>query len=117
MANNRLAIASCVTSEAERSSKLKKQSADISAPVHKVVDMGALAKLMKPASSEPEPLPQLVDIKVLAALWGLPATWLQHQVRSACADKIPHIRLGHYVRFNLASPELANWLERRRVNR
>lgn len=38
----------------------------------------------------------LIDAKQAGELLGVPHTWLLRQAR---ADAIPHIRLGHYVRF------------------
>lgn len=67
------------------------------------------------SDAESKPLPKLVDTAVLAELWGVPKTWLQHHTRSACKDPIPHIRLGKYVRFDLTSPLLAAWLNSRRT--
>lgn len=41
--------------------------------------------------------PQLLDANEAAELLGVPATWLLAEARRA---RIPHIRLGRYVRFN-----------------
>ena len=38
----------------------------------------------------------LIDAKAAGELLGVPHTWLLRQAR---ADAVPHIRLGHYVRF------------------
>ena len=47
----------------------------------------------------------LIDAKAASRLLGVPHTWLLAQAR---AGRIPHHRLGHYVRFN--PDDLANWL-------
>jgi excisionase family DNA binding protein len=47
----------------------------------------------------------LIDAKAAGRLLGVPHTWLLAQAR---AGRIPHHRLGHYVRFN--PEDLANWL-------
>ena len=39
----------------------------------------------------------LIDAKAAGELLGVPHTWLLRQAR---ADAVPHIRLGHYVRFD-----------------
>ena len=39
----------------------------------------------------------LIDAKTAGKLLGVPHTWLLRQAR---ADAVPHIRLGHYVRFD-----------------
>lgn len=51
----------------------------------------------------------LIDAKAAGELLGVPHTWLLRQAR---ADAIPHIRLGHYVRFE--PDELLAWARNRR---
>jgi len=77
--------------------------------------MGQVTELKKQSVEVPAPLPKLVDLRALAELWNVPVTWLQHHTRSQCADPLPCIRLGKYVRFDLASPALATWLARRQT--
>jgi len=48
----------------------------------------------------------LIDAKAASLLLGVPYTWLLAQAR---ARRIPHHRLGHYVRFN--PDDLAGWLQ------
>jgi hypothetical protein len=48
----------------------------------------------------------LVDAADAATLLGVPATWLLAQARSG---RIPHQKLGHYVRFDI--DRLIAWLE------
>ncbi|HYM44996.1 MAG TPA: helix-turn-helix domain-containing protein [Solirubrobacteraceae bacterium] len=48
----------------------------------------------------------LIDAKAASRLLGVPHTWLLAQAR---AQRIPHHRLGHYVRFN--PEDLARWLQ------
>jgi excisionase family DNA binding protein len=47
----------------------------------------------------------LIDAKAASKLLGVPHTWLLAQAR---AGRIPHHRLGHYVRFD--SEDLRAWL-------
>ncbi|MGH2904485.1 MAG: helix-turn-helix domain-containing protein [Solirubrobacteraceae bacterium] len=47
----------------------------------------------------------LIDAKAASALLGVPYTWLLAQARER---RVPHHRLGHYVRFN--PDDLAGWL-------
>lgn len=49
---------------------------------------------------------RLLDAPELAALLNVPASWVRESVRSGA---IPHVRLGRYVRFELADVEA--WLE------
>jgi excisionase family DNA binding protein len=47
----------------------------------------------------------LIDAKVASTMLGVPPTWLLAQAREG---RIPHHRLGHYVRFN--PDDLKEWL-------
>lgn len=60
-----------------------------------------LAAHLAPAPLEPEPL---IDSDAAGELLGVPASWVRAQAR---AGRIPHVRLGHYVRFDRA--ELLTW--------
>lgn len=51
----------------------------------------------------------LIDAKAASILLGVPYTWLLAQAR---AGKIPHHRLGHYVRFD--PNDLHEWLRETR---
>lgn len=53
---------------------------------------------------------RLIDAKAASHLLGVPHTWLLSQAR---AGRIPHHRLGHYVRFN--PDDLTNWLQENRI--
>jgi excisionase family DNA binding protein len=48
----------------------------------------------------------LLDAKAASQLLGVPHTWLLKEAR---AGRIPHHRLGHYVRFDPA--DLRAWLQ------
>ena len=51
----------------------------------------------------------LLDAAQAADLLGVPKTWVLAEAR---ADRIPHVRLGRYVRFE--SSQLEAWWEARR---
>ena len=55
-------------------------------------------------------LSPLLDSKDAAALLNVPASWVLAEAR---ADRIPHVRLGRYVRFDTTELH-AWWLGRRR---
>ncbi|HTZ63262.1 MAG TPA: helix-turn-helix domain-containing protein [Solirubrobacteraceae bacterium] len=57
-----------------------------------------------------KPFSPLIDAKAASELLGVPHTWLLAQAR---AGRIPHHRLGHYVRFNVH--DLERWLEQTRI--
>jgi excisionase family DNA binding protein len=52
----------------------------------------------------------LIDAKAASELLGVPHTWLLAQ---ACERRIPHHRLGHYVRFD--PKDLREWLDETRL--
>lgn len=52
----------------------------------------------------------LLDARQAAAILNVPASWIAAEAR---AGRIPHLRLGRYVRFN--SDELMRWCEGRTV--
>ncbi len=56
------------------------------------------------------PFAPLIDAKAAGRLLGIPHTWLLAQAR---AERIPHHRLGHYVRFS--ADDLKLWLAENRI--
>src|SRR5262245_32922741 len=58
----------------------------------------------------PTEIQSLLDAKGAAALLNVPASWVLAEAR---ADRIPHVRLGRYVRFDAGELQ-AWWLTRRR---
>ncbi len=55
-----------------------------------------------------ESAPRLLDAEQAGQLLNVPASWMLAQAR---AGRVPHVRLGHYVRFD--RDELLAWIERR----
>ena len=72
-------------------------------------DHVAIAGAPRPPAQHSDVAP-LLDAKAAGALLGVPATWVLAEAR---ADRIPHIRLGRYVRFDAGELNLW-WLSRRR---
>ena len=70
--------------------------------------LGAPAAIGQPTSARTpsRSLSPLMDAKAASRLLGVPPSWLLAQAR---AGKVPHHRLGHYVRFS--EDDLARWLE------
>ena len=60
-------------------------------------------------ASEERTFAPLLDAKAAGRLLGVPHTWLLAQAR---AGRIPHHRLGHYVRFD--AEDLRHWLDQTR---
>jgi excisionase family DNA binding protein len=52
----------------------------------------------------------LIDAKAASEHLGVPPTWLLAQAREG---RIPHHRLGHYVRFN--PEDLKEWLQKNKI--
>jgi excisionase family DNA binding protein len=52
----------------------------------------------------------LLDAKAASALLGVPPSWLLAQAR---VGRVPHHRLGHYVRFS--GDDLHEWLSENRI--
>jgi excisionase family DNA binding protein len=52
----------------------------------------------------------LLDAKAASALLGVPPSWLLAQAR---VGRVPHHRLGHYVRFS--ADDLRDWLSENRI--
>jgi excisionase family DNA binding protein len=58
---------------------------------------------------EPEPVPErLLEAEDVAGILGMTTDWVYREVR---AKRLPHIRLGRYVRFRRESIEA--WLDAR----
>jgi hypothetical protein len=77
----------------------------------------SIAELRKPVpvAASGGPFYTVMDAGELAAAWRVPKSWILEQTRSRCADPIPHVRLGRYVRFQFGEPALVEWFQRRRV--
>jgi predicted DNA-binding transcriptional regulator AlpA len=58
---------------------------------------------------------EYIDSPELARRWNLTESWIRDNVRRRARDPIPHVRFGHYVRFEFESSELREWLQRHRV--
>ena len=58
---------------------------------------------------------ELIDSKQLSERWRVPESWVRTKsgLRTAKENRIPHVRLGRYVRFQ-PGLELEAWLARQR---
>jgi hypothetical protein len=71
------------------------------------VAMALAARLAATRPPEKQPQsngPRLVDVAALAAALNYPKSWLMSQARQG---RIPSVRQGKYVRFNIAAVEAA----------
>lgn len=60
---------------------------------------------------------EIVDSAELAKIWRVPESWIRSYTRERVPrdQRIPCIRFGRYVRFELNSPALGAWLNKHRV--
>lgn len=58
---------------------------------------------------------ELIDAEKLASRWKVPESWVRNRTRARTPkdERIPHVRLGRYVRFAWGSPALEGWLTKR----
>lgn len=73
-------------------------------------DLAQLADLLADKLADRTAAPPLIDAKGAAEILGVPASWVLAEAR---AQRIPHCRLGKYVRFDVA--ELRAWATSRAV--
>jgi hypothetical protein len=59
---------------------------------------------------------ELIDSPELATRWRVPESWIRNHTRARTpkSERIPCVRLGRYVRFEWGSPQLAEWLAKKR---
>ena len=59
---------------------------------------------------------EMIDSAELAARWQVPESWIRNRTRARTPkeERIPCVRFGRYVRFEWDSPQLAEWLAKKR---
>lgn len=72
-------------------------------PAEPLVDPEAIAAAVARLLGEGAAMP-LLDAEAAGAFLGVPSSWMLAEARG---DRVPHLRLGRYVRFDRA--ELAAW--------
>ena len=55
---------------------------------------------------------RFIDIAGLASELGVPKTWIYDRTARSSNDRIPHLKLGKYIRFDIQSNEFVQWLNR-----
>ena len=72
--------------------------------------------ILDQASSHLESDSDFLDFRGLAAKLGTSEQWVRHNVRRTYTrDPIPHLRFGRMIRFVWDSPEMQEWIERRKA--
>jgi excisionase family DNA binding protein len=59
---------------------------------------------------EPADRDRILNIVEVAKLLRVPVSWVYERARRRSFDRIPHFKLGKYLRFS--EKEILNWLER-----
>jgi excisionase family DNA binding protein len=62
-----------------------------------------------PISCPPRVSDRLLDVKQVAALLNVPESWIYQHVRARAEEKLPHFKLGKYIRFSAKA--ITHWLE------
>jgi hypothetical protein len=59
---------------------------------------------------------EIIDSAELAERWKVPESWIRSYTRERTPrdQRIPHLQLGRYVRFEWQSPALEAWLSKHR---
>ncbi len=59
---------------------------------------------------------EVIDSRELAARWQVPESWVRNRTRARTPreERIPCLRFGRYVRFEWGSPQLSEWLAKKR---
>jgi hypothetical protein len=55
---------------------------------------------------------RFVDVMGLAGYLGLHTSWIYDRTGPSAADRIPHFKIGKYLRFDIHSEEFKAWLNR-----
>ena len=56
---------------------------------------------------------ELMTVSEIAEFLKVPVSWVYERTRRRGLERIPHLRLGKYLRFSL--PDIKTWLEQQRV--
>ena len=53
---------------------------------------------------------ELMTVSEIAAILNVPVSWVYERTRRRGAERLPHLKLGKYLRFSVA--DIMQWLER-----
>jgi excisionase family DNA binding protein len=56
------------------------------------------------------PFSDLMTVSEVAAFLKVPVSWVYERTRRRGIERIPHVKLGKYLRFSL--PEIQEWLQK-----
>jgi len=52
---------------------------------------------------------ELMTVSEIAAFLKVPVSWVYERTRRRGIERLPHVKLGKYLRFSI--PEIKKWLE------
>jgi len=52
---------------------------------------------------------ELLTVQEVAAILRVPVSWVYEHVRPECGDRLPHLKVGKYLRFSQA--DILNYLQ------
>lgn len=70
---------------------------------------GETAKLQAIMQAKTE---ELLTVHEIAAILKVPVSWVYERTRRRGIERLPHVKLGKYLRFRM--PEIQEWLEQYR---
>jgi hypothetical protein len=91
----------------------------------RIADLGVNAGRTSPAddhfASEPDPMPANAGsiywtAEQVADYYQLPVRWVYARCRIKGPNRLPHLRLGKYIRINVSSSQFKEWLARHEVD-
>jgi excisionase family DNA binding protein len=53
---------------------------------------------------------ELMTVSEIAAFLKVPVSWVYERTRRSGIERIPHVKLGKYLRFSM--PQITKWLEK-----
>jgi predicted DNA-binding transcriptional regulator AlpA len=57
---------------------------------------------------------ELLTVADVAKILKVPVSWVYDRTRKRGVERLPHLKLGKYLRFQL--PEILQWLDRKKGN-
>src|SRR5262245_41197224 len=69
--------------------------------------------------AQPPPVPDITPVywtpEQMAAHYQVPIRWIYGRARLKGPERLPHLRMGKYIRININSEQFKDWLARHEV--
>jgi hypothetical protein len=69
-------------------------------------------EIISSEQARPNSTSRFLDPEGLASHLGVPKSWIYDRTGPSCGDRIPHFKMGKYIRFDIQSEEFKAWLKR-----